>query len=111
MQRVPKGWGEELWVHNDPLYCGKILRLRKGKRCSLHFHKKKTETFYLQSGRVRMELRHPDGRSEDLVMKPGDSLEIYPGLVHRFSGIEDSEIVEFSTQHFEEDSYRIEKGD
>ncbi|MGH7149270.1 MAG: cupin domain-containing protein [Planctomycetota bacterium] len=111
MQRVPKGWGEELWVHNDPLYCGKILRLKRGKRCSLHFHKRKTETFYLQSGRVRMELRHPDGRSEDLVMKPGDSLEIYPGLVHRFSGIEDSEIVEFSTQHFEEDSYRIEKGD
>jgi mannose-6-phosphate isomerase len=111
MQRVPKGWGEELWVHNDPLYCGKILRLKQGKRCSLHYHKRKTETFYLQSGRVRMELRHPDGRAEDVVMKPGDSLEIYPGLVHRFSGIEDSEIVEFSTQHFEEDSYRIEKGD
>ena len=45
------------------------------------------------------------------VMKPGDSLEISPGLVHRFSGIADSEIVEFSTQHFEEDSYRIEKGE
>ena len=111
MQRVPKGWGEELWVHNDPLYCGKILRLRRGKRCSLHYHKKKTETFYLQAGRVKMELVHGDGRRETLEMKPGDALEITPGLVHRFTGIEDSEIIEFSTQHFEDDSYRIERGD
>ena len=23
---VKKGWGEEIWIHNDEEYCGKILR-------------------------------------------------------------------------------------
>ncbi len=38
--------------------------------------------------------------------------EIPPGLKHQFIGIADiSEIMEFSTQHFESDSKRTEKGD
>jgi hypothetical protein len=42
---VKKGWGSELWLVNGDLYCGKILRFNKGKKCSLHYHKLKTETF------------------------------------------------------------------
>lgn len=108
---VPKGWGGEYWIHNDELYCGKKLVLLAGKRCSLHFHKLKTETFYVQSGRLKMELRHPDGREEELILGAGDALHLPPGTIHRFTGIEDSEIFEFSTQHFDEDSIRIEPGD
>ena len=26
---VQKGWGEEVWIHNDEEYCGKILRFLK----------------------------------------------------------------------------------
>jgi len=110
IHRVPKGWGEEQWIHNDPLYCGKKLLLKKGKRSSLHFHVQKTETFYVQTGKVRMELIR-QGARETVDLGPGDTLEITPGLVHRFTGVEDAEIFEFSTQHFEEDSYRVEKGD
>jgi len=108
---VPKGWGGELWIHNDELYCGKLLTLNAGKRCSLHYHKKKTETFYVQSGRVQMELKYPDGLEETLIMQPGDSVHLPAGTIHRYTGIEDSEIFEFSTQHFDEDTYRIERGD
>ncbi|MBL8693527.1 MAG: cupin domain-containing protein [Planctomycetes bacterium] len=108
----PKGWGAEHWIHNDDKYCGKLLILKKGKRCSMHFHVKKTETFYVSKGKVQMELiHHPSKETETFVMEPGDSCEIYPLLRHRFTGIEDAEIFEFSTQHFEDDSYRIEKGD
>lgn len=106
-----KGWGHELWVHNDEKYCGKLLVLLKGKRCSLHFHVKKHETFCIIRGLVQIELIHANGKKETLTMPPGAAIEIPPGLVHRFTGIEDSEIAEFSTQHFEEDSYRIERGD
>src|SRR5260370_30961190 len=52
---VLKGWGREIWIANNPLYCGKILEIRKGKRCSLHFHKLKTESFYLRSGRLKLK--------------------------------------------------------
>ena len=107
----PKGWGREIWIHNDERYCGKILVLEKGRRCSLHYHQKKHETFYIQSGRVHMRVRQQDGSETEFEMTPGDVLELAPGTAHQFTGLEDSEIMEFSTQHFEEDSYRIERGD
>jgi mannose-6-phosphate isomerase-like protein (cupin superfamily) len=116
---VPKGWGEERWLHNDELYCGKILIVNEGKRCSLHYHELKTETFFIQSGRVRMELtdlkagrQSPPVILEDFTMQAGDTLLLKPGMVHRFTSLEgDAFIFEFSTQHFDEDSHRIEKGD
>ncbi len=108
---VPKGWGQEDWIHNDKLYCGKKLVLLKGKHCSLHFHILKTETFYIIKGKVLIELYYPDGSQELREMVPGDHALLVPGVVHRFTGLEYSEIMEFSTQHFDEDSHRIEKGD
>jgi mannose-6-phosphate isomerase-like protein (cupin superfamily) len=111
--RVSKGWGYEDWIVNTPLYCGKLLLFRKGRRCSWHVHKLKDETFYLQSGRLLLKF----GTSDDLtlaaevVLEPGDSFHIYPGLRHQMIALEESELFEFSTQHFDEDSYRIIKGD
>jgi len=49
---VQKGWGWESWIANNDQYCGKLLFFKKGKRCSFHYHKKKHETFYVQSGRL-----------------------------------------------------------
>jgi oxalate decarboxylase/phosphoglucose isomerase-like protein (cupin superfamily) len=116
---VPKGWGEERWLHNDELYCGKILVVKGGKHCSLHYHQLKTETFYVATGRVRMELTDLAGARQDppvirevFEMGPGDTLLLKPGMVHRFTGLEDeTQIFEFSTQHFDEDSLRIVPGD
>lgn len=116
---VPKGWGEERWIHNDELYCGKILVLNKGKRCSLHYHQLKTESFYLASGSLEMELTdleharmEPPQILEKFTMNPGDALLLTPGQVHRFTGLADeTQIFEFSTQHFDSDSHRIVKGD
>lgn len=112
---VPKVWGEERWLHNDELYCGKILVLKGGKHCSLHYHQLKTETFYVASGRLQMELTDlvsarldPPVIREVFEMGPGDTLLLTPGMVHRFTGLADeTQIFEFSTQHFDDDSYRI----
>ncbi|MSR87993.1 MAG: cupin domain-containing protein [Candidatus Zambryskibacteria bacterium] len=104
---IPKVWGKELWIHNDEKYCGKVLVLEKDRRCSLHFHKIKHETFFVSKGLVQMELIHGENKNT-LIMKPGDVVEIPSSLIHRFTGLEDSEIMEFSTEHFEEDSYRLE---
>ena len=107
-----KGWGYELWIHNDSKYCGKLLFFKEGKRCSLHYHKIKHETFYLQSGKMILEYypKIDDGIFETL-LTPGDVFEIPVETPHRLTAIEDSELFEFSTQHFEDDSYRIIKGD
>ena len=108
-----KGWGRELWLVNSDLYCGKIMELSKGKRCSIHFHKLKDETFYILSGHVQMNLfenGYP-GEPTSFAMKPGDTVHIPQQLIHQFIGLKESRILEMSTQHFESDSYRLLKGD
>jgi mannose-6-phosphate isomerase-like protein (cupin superfamily) len=109
-KEVYKIWGKEIWMANTPLYCGKKLILKKGKRCSFHYHKIKDETFYIDSGRVMMERRRIVGEAEveSRIMVVGDVLRIPPGVPHRFSGLEDSVIIEISTHHEDSDSYRIE---
>jgi mannose-6-phosphate isomerase-like protein (cupin superfamily) len=98
--RVPKVWGEEHWIVNRD-YCGKKLVLKKGFRCSMHHHKVKDEVFYVISGRVLLECG-----GESRVLEPGDRHHVLPGAPHRFWGLEDAEIIEFSTHHEDEDSYR-----
>ena len=110
---VPKGWGFELWIANNYLYCGKILHVDKGKRCSSHFHVKKLETFYIVKGSIIMRLIHKDGTKEEFVMNEGDVLDVPQGLMHQFEGISEdgADIIEVSTTHDDDDSYRVSKGD
>ena len=103
MKKVKKIWGSELWIVNRKDYCGKILNLKRGFRCSLHYHKKKDETFYVARGKVLMEV----GKKK-WIMKYGDVQHIAPRCIHRFTGLTDAEIFEFSTHHLDSDSYRKE---
>ena len=110
---VPKGWGYEKWICNTEEYCGKLLHLIKGKKCSWHYHKLKDETFYLQEGKILV--RYSDQNNiedaKELIMERGDKFHVYRGLRHQMFAIEDSDVFEFSTQHFDSDSNRIQMGD
>tara|TARA_R110000824_G_scaffold227109_3_gene414921 strand:- start:471 stop:830 length:360 start_codon:yes stop_codon:yes gene_type:complete len=110
---VPKGWGFEKWIVNCEKYCGKLLYFVKGKKCSWHYHKIKDEVFYVQSGKILV--RYSDGDDLDscqtVVLERGDNFHVPIGLRHQMEALEDTELYEFSTQHFDSDSYRITKGD
>ncbi len=110
---VPKGWGREVWLVNNDLYCGKILEIQKGKRCSLHFHKIKTESFFLRAGRLKVFVKESESAEtlEQFELRAGECMDIPRGLVHQMEALEDSELFEFSTQHFDSDSHRLVPGD
>jgi quercetin dioxygenase-like cupin family protein len=110
---VKKGWGWEKWIVNDSEYCGKLLFFENEKRCSWHYHKLKDEVFYLQSGLMIVKYSEQDNIEEasQLVLNPGDNFHVYRGLRHQIIALQDSELFEFSTQHFDSDSHRIIKGD
>ncbi len=101
---VPKVWGHEKWLENNEKYCSKLLSLKKGYQCSLHYHRVKDEMFLVTKGHVRLEVG-----KKVLHMREGNFARILPGTLHRFRGIEDSEILEVSTHHSEKDSYRLEE--
>tara|TARA_R100000008_G_C3525915_1_gene136566 strand:- start:339 stop:722 length:384 start_codon:yes stop_codon:yes gene_type:complete len=113
IKRVEKGWGHELWIVNKKEYCGKLLFFKKGKRCSWHHHKIKDEVFYLQSGKMTVFYSFKDDidTANKITLNPGDNFYVPTGLRHQMIAEEDSELFEFSTQHFDEDSHRIVKGD
>lgn len=110
---VHKGWGFEKWIVNNEEYCGKLLYFVKGKKCSYHYHKIKDETFYVQSGKILLRYGDDDDydSAKEIILNPGDKFHIYRGLRHQMEAIEDTEMFEFSTQHFDSDSYRVIQGD
>src|SRR3989344_8467315 len=100
-KKIKKLWGSEEWLVNNEKYCGKILNLKKGFQSSLHYHKNKHETFYLLDGKVLMEV---EGNKK--IMKTGDVQILEPKTKHRFTPLVNSKIIEFSTHHDDEDTYR-----
>ena len=113
MKFVKKGWGHELWIVNKKEYCGKLLFFEKDKRCSWHHHKLKDEVFYIQSGKILVKYSDDDNidEAEEMILKRGDRFHVYRGLRHQMIALEDTELFEFSTQHFDSDSYRLINGD
>lgn len=100
---VKKVWGhEEIICNYVGSYCGKRLVLLKNFQCSLHMHRRKDETFYIASGRVKMEV----GETVR-IMVPGDVQHIPSGTWHRFTGLANSVMFEFSTEHSDDDVERL----
>lgn len=110
---VPKGWGFEKWIVNCDEYCGKLLYFVKGKKCSWHYHKLKDEVFYVQSGKILLRYFTEDdiNLAETIILNKGDRFHVCRELRHQMEALEDTELFEFSTQHFDSDSYRVISGD
>jgi mannose-6-phosphate isomerase-like protein (cupin superfamily) len=109
-KRVEKQWGYELWVHNDVDYCGKLLVFNKeGDKFSMHYHLKKKETWFVQEGGFLfkwIDVENAELKSQTLVT--GQSVLIERGLPHQLIALVDNSIIfEVSTEHFDEDSYRV----
>ena len=79
---------------------------------SWHFHKLKKETFYVQYGSIELLYSLEDSieSAESIILRRGDKIDLSIGLRHRIIALEDTELIEFSTQHFDEDSHRIIHG-
>jgi len=73
----------------------------------------KTESFYLRSGRLKLRIMEvPDSSVvEEFILNAGECMDVPSGLVHQMEALEDAELYEFSTQHFDSDSYRLVQGD
>ena len=110
--KVPKGWGEELIIENNEMYCGKLLIFKKGCRFSMHYHLIKDETWYVNEG--EFIYRWIDTETAETIeqkLKVGDIVRQRVGQPHQLIALTDGVVFEVSTQHFDEDSYRVVKGD
>ena len=109
-KRVDKKWGHELWIHNDNQYCGKLLVFtNSGNKFSMHYHMIKNETWYVQEGAFQFDWIDTESAERCYTqLQKGDVVYIQKGLPHQLTSLIDNSIVfEVSTEHFDDDSYRI----
>lgn len=120
---VDKSWGFEHWIVNNDLYCGKelvCLYNRWSSKGKFHYHREKSETFYITTGELEIELQQIEekygkvanvGRLSRFVMREGDSLSLEPFIAHRFRArtAPIAKFFEFSTHHEDGDSYYLEQ--
>ena len=111
---VQKGWGYELIWATTSDYCGKIMFFNKaGNKTSMHFHKEKDETWFVNSGEFKV--RWIDTSNAVLFeknLKEGDVWHNPPLQPHQLICLQEgSSITEVSTADSVEDNYRVAPGD
>lgn len=111
---VKKGWGYELVWANTENYCGKILVFEKiGSKQSMHFHKEKTKSYFVNNGRFKIRWIGTD--TAEIFEKEFVEGEIWhcPNLTpHQLECLEDnSSITEVGTRENFQDVYRLIPGD
>ena len=107
-RRIEKPWGHELiWAVTDQ-YVGKVLFVKTGESLSLQFHREKDESWFIHSGRAKLELGSAgDAVLNEEVVGGGASFRLPPGTVHRVTALEDTTIFEVSTAQLD-DVVRLE---
>ena len=106
-----KKWGsEELIINED--YCVKVMRLKPGYQCSLHWHAEKKETFILVSGGLTIET--VDQKAEIIKVNLTEvysSFTLETNVPHTFycpeGQVEETVFIEASTKDRASDSYRV----
>ena len=110
--KVPKGWGEELIIENNEMYCGKLLIFKQGCKFSMHYHMIKDETWYVDKGEfIYRWIDTETAEIHEQYLKVRDTVRQRPGQPHQLEAITEGTIFEVSTTHSDSDSYRVWKGD
>ena len=109
---VPKGWGEEIIIENNELYCGKILIFKEGCKFSMHYHMNKDETWWVEYGEFLYRwIDTETAEMNEVKLEEGDVVRQRPGQPHQLEAISNGRIFEVSTHHEDSDSYRVLPGD
>ena len=109
---VEKGWGHELiWATNDR-YCGKMMHFNTGARFSMHFHREKEETWYVQSGKFVVKwIDTKTAAQHEQLLVEGAVWHNPPCMPHQLICLQEGTVIEVSTPDSVEDNYRVQPGD
>lgn len=109
---VKKGWGSEfIWATNEK-YCGKFMNFEKGAKFSMHFHRDKDETWYVQNGKFIVKwIDTNNANIYEKELNEGNVWHNPPCMPHQLICIEAGTIIEVSTPDSVEDNYRVMPGD
>lgn len=105
--KVEKPWGWEKWIEVNDSYVVKELFMKSGNSCSLQYHEKKHESFYVLKGKLKFYIGSNKDQLQEMFLNEGDYYTIEPFVVHRMEAVVDSLYLESST-NFLDDVVRID---
>lgn len=91
-------------------YTVKRIFMKKDTQSSMEYHIKKKESYYIESGRLKIGTRIGRARNTSLILEQGDVFHIPVGFMHMRIALEDTVIIEFSTLDDDGDSHLVEDG-
>jgi quercetin dioxygenase-like cupin family protein len=90
-----KIWGENNLILSKNNVAIHRLFIKKDYRCSKHVHQSKYNTFYVESGKIKLqEWKNDYNLVDETVLVSGEIATIPPKTYHRFIGLEDSIVYE-----------------
>ena len=103
-----RDWGQEhLLALVSKKFSFKYLKIKKGKKGGLQFHRKKNECGIIISGKLKIRYQTKNGNLKSKILKKGSVFHFPPKSIHQEIALETTEIIEASTPHFN-DRVRVE---
>ncbi len=111
IHKVTKPWGHELWINGEhPGYALKEIKIKAGTRTSLQYHRYKSETNVIFSGKANIHYKKVEKSNNEVGLDdigsvnilPITSVEVCPDTVHRVEALTDIILYETSTPHLDD---------
>ena len=110
LKTVEKYWGNMQTLFENDLYTVKRIFMKKDTQSSMEYHVKKQESYYIESGKLKVGTRIGRAKNTSLILNEGDVFHIPVGFMHMRIALEDTTIIEFSTLDDDGDSHIVEDG-
>jgi len=94
MTKAGKVWGETRLVTRNAALELHEITFKAGAVCSEHKHLRKWNGFMVLSGVMLVRVWQESGLVDETVLRAGEYMEVAPGLVHQFEGVEDGRALE-----------------
>jgi mannose-6-phosphate isomerase len=110
IKTVDKYWGCMSTLFEGYDFTVKRIFMRAGTQSSLEYHCRKKESYYIESGQLKVGIRIGRAKNHLMILNQGDIFHIPVGLMHMRIAEQDCVIIEVSTKDDDGDSYIVEDG-
>tara|TARA_Y100000296_G_scaffold39015_1_gene45121 strand:- start:253 stop:681 length:429 start_codon:yes stop_codon:yes gene_type:complete len=110
VKEVDKYWGNMKTLFENDQYTVKRIFMKKGTQSSMEYHIDKEESYYIESGKLKIGTRIGRAKNTSLILNENDVFNIPVGFMHMRIALEDTVIIEFSTLDNDGDSHIVEDG-
>ena len=110
VKEVDKYWGNMKTLFENDQYTVKRIFMKKGTQSSMEYHIDKEESYYIESGKLKIGTRIGRAKNTSLILNENDVFNIPVGFMHMRIALEDTVIIEFSTLDNDGDSHVVEDG-